>query len=506
MFFGPEYIHCLQRCSENGPLSEQRVRLLEVILPCSQERGGQPGIQLLVNPRAMLAHQLPRNHGCHLPSYSPGPATHAAPSILAKSPRSSHAWCLVSGPCLCQGNPSLPQSCGPLDNYSPVSIRCTVGDDLQKEGDHDRCLQLRLGCSVRGQSGGRLLVDPQVTSAYQLPQNEGCLSGPKDLPASLKRAYHLSPAGQHNGGGLHQPPRRLQVMSPSQDDLTSPALGTERTPLTTSGSCAGQTEPSSGYVVKEQCSSRGMESTSPDGSDDLVSFQQGRVRPLRLRRQLSLPNLFFKAAGCSGPRLAQRPSVCLPSDRPATPGYQANQGNKMLSPPHGPPLEEPSLIPRDDPAAVCSTAVNTTEERSSLASTGQNLAFPARTVEPSCLATRRESSQIPARVTNTIQEARAPSTRHLYALKWSVFSDWCSVHNQDPVSCDVPHMLTLLQKLLDKGCTPSTLKVFVAAITANHSLEAGRTICKIDLFLSSLEALGCWILLILRLCQLGTCP
>ncbi len=230
-----------------------------------------------------------------------------------------------------------------------------------------------------------------------------------------------------------------------------------------------------------------MESTSPDGSDDLVSFQQGRVRPLRLRRQLSLPNLFFKAAGCSGPRLAQRPSVCLPSDRPATPGYQANQGNKMLSPPRGPPLEEPSLVPRDDPAAVCSTPVNTTEERSSLTSTGQNLAFPAGTVEPSCLATRRESSQLPERVTNTIQEARAPSTRHLYALKWSVFSDWCSVHNQDPVSCDVPHMLTLLQKLLDKGCTPSTLKVFVAAIAANHSLEAGRTICKIDLVINFLK-------------------
>ncbi len=96
-----------------------------------------------------------------------------------------------------------------------------------------------------------------------------------------------------------------------------------------------QTEPRSGYFVKEQCSSRGMESKSPDGSDDLVSFRQGRGRPLRLQRQPSLPNLFFKAAGC--PRLAQHPSVCLPSDRPATPGYQANHGNKMLSPPRDPP-------------------------------------------------------------------------------------------------------------------------------------------------------------------------
>ncbi len=130
-----------------------------------------------------------------------------------------------------------------------------------------------------------------------------------------------------------------------------------------------------------------MDSTSPDGSDDLVSFRQGRGGPLHLQRQLSLPNLFLKAGGSSGPRLAQHPSVCLPSDHPATPGYQANQRNKMLSPPRVPLLEDPILVPRDDPAAVCSTMVNTTEERSSLASAWQDLASPAGTMEPSCLAT-----------------------------------------------------------------------------------------------------------------------
>ncbi len=47
--------------------------------------------------------------------------------------------------------------------------------------------------------------------------------------------------------------------------------------------------------------------------------------------------IFFKAVGCTDTRLAQHPSVCLSSDCPATPGYQANQGNKMLSS-HSDPL------------------------------------------------------------------------------------------------------------------------------------------------------------------------
>lgn len=43
------------------------------------------------------------------------------------------------------------------------------------------------------------------------------------------------------------------------------------------------------------------------------------------------------------------------------------------------------------------------------------------------------------------------------------------------------HVLTFLQVLLDKGRTPSTLKVYMAAIAANHSLMAGRTIGRNDL-------------------------
>ncbi len=159
----------------------------------------------------------------------------------------------------------------------------------------------------------------------------------------------------------------------------------------------------------------------------------------------------------------------------------------MLSPPRGPSLEESSLVSGDDPAAVCSTVADTTEQRPSFTSAGHDLASPAGTVEPSCLSAQREPNQLPTRVTNTILEARAPSTRRLYTLKWSVFSDWCSARTQDPTSCDVSHVLTFLQELLDKGHTPSMLKVYVAAIAANHSLEAGRTIGRNDLVIKFLR-------------------
>ncbi len=52
----------------------------------------------------------------------------------------------------------------------------------------------------------------------------------------------------------------------------------------------------------------------------------------------------------------------------------------------------------------------------------------ARVMGPACVAARREPFVLPERVLNTMAEARAPSTRHLYTLKWAIFSTWC----QDP--------------------------------------------------------------------------
>ncbi len=39
---------------------------------------------------------------------------------------------------------------------------------------------------------------------------------------------------------------------------------------------------------------------------------------------------------------------------------------------------------------------------------------------------------LPQEVVNTITSARAPSTRHAYALKWNLFVEWCSSHREDP--------------------------------------------------------------------------
>lgn len=73
---------------------------------------------------------------------------------------------------------------------------------------------------------------------------------------------------------------------------------------------------------------------------------------------------------------------------------------------------------------------------------------------------------LPSSVVQTMQGARAPSTRALYAHRWNAFVRWCEQHDADPLLCLAPEILQFLQDLLEAGRSPSTLRGMVAAIKA----------------------------------------
>ncbi len=97
---------------------------------------------------------------------------------------------------------------------------------------------------------------------------------------------------------------------------------------TESNTCAGKVEPGSRHAISVQCPLGRVDAPPINDSQNLGDLWQGRGRPLRLRRQLSLPNLFFEGQGCVGPRLAQPPPLCFSPDRPDPTGNQSNQGNR----------------------------------------------------------------------------------------------------------------------------------------------------------------------------------
>ncbi len=162
------------------------------------------------------------------------------------------------------------------------------------------------------------------------------------------------------------------------------------------------------------------------------------------------------------------PASCSPT--------QVSQGTTTQADSNSPLLEEPTVDVGVISAAESSLVADPLETRPPLSSERHDMASTAQVMGPACVAARREPFILPERVLNTVVEARAPSTRRLYALKWSIFSAWCQDRDLDPVTSDVSVVLSFLQEMLDKQHSSSTIKVYMAAIAAFHTPIAGQLV------------------------------
>ncbi len=412
-------------------------------------------------------------YGRSIASVTAGPAPHAPPSTLVETTGSTQR--MASRTLTYQGESGLCNSPDPLEEPTVDGEGRGHGVGPHQESCHDRRLQHRLGGAVWRQTDLRPLVEDGERLPHQLLGNASSLSSLPVFPAGPNRTPCADSLRQHVRGVLYKSPGRCLLEAPLYSGRAPSGMGSAQPALAEGSTPAGQTEPRSRYVISEQCPLRGVDAPSAGGSEDL-DLWQGRSRPFRLQRQLSLLNLLFEGQGRVGPRLAQPPPLCIPPDRPASTGRQAYQGTGSQGAIGGPLVEEPTLVVRADSATDSSPLARAPETGSPLSGERNNMAPSTRAVGSLHLAAQWEPTGLPERVLNTISEARAPSTRRLYALKWSVFSTWCLNRGENPSISELAVILSFLQELLDKGRSHSTLKVFVAAIAAFHAPIAGQSV------------------------------
>ncbi len=96
-----------------------------------------------------------------------------------------------------------------------------------------------------------------------------------------------------------------------------------------------------------------MDAPPARGSENLGSLWQSTSRPLCLRRQLSLPNLFYKNHGYPGPRMAQPSVLYFPPSRSATAGTRANQGTTAQADSNSPLWRNQTPLPFWQAMAGC---------------------------------------------------------------------------------------------------------------------------------------------------------
>ncbi len=124
--------------------------------------------------------------------------------------------------------------------------------------------------------------------------------GLSHLSAIPEGKSRLSPFGNYDSGVLHKSPGQSFLEAPLYTSREPLDVGSAQLVLAESSARVRETEPGSRHAISEQCPLRRVEATPTNGSGNTGNLQQARGRPIRLRKQHSLPNLFFKGQGCIG--------------------------------------------------------------------------------------------------------------------------------------------------------------------------------------------------------------
>ncbi len=310
------------------------------------------------------------------------------------------------------------------------------------------------------------------------------------VPATAVGQAHASPHGQHCGGLVYQPAGGYTITPHVTARPPSPPLESHAVQVTACCSHPGAAQLCDRRALTTAHVPRRVATPSRDDPADLESIRGSSGRPVCLPRVLPLPAVLLPDRGPprhrrTGTQLASGlTQVCVsPSEPTRTDTVQA-QGGRGAGPAGCAPLAHPDLVSRTPFPRDSTSLAHSSEEGPPFSGARHHMTPVSRSMEPPCVAPEQDMSDLsglPPAVVETIIQARAPSTRQTYALKWSLFTTWCSSRREDPRRCTIGVVLSFLQERLERRLSPSTLKVYVAAIAAHHDAVDGRSLGKHDL-------------------------
>ncbi|KAI2643795.1 hypothetical protein H4Q32_029973 [Labeo rohita] len=180
-----------------------------------------------------------------------------------------------------------------------------------------------------------------------------------------------------------------------------------------------------------------------------------------LSRQVSTPS--SPPYRCTGTQLGEGPAqVCVSPSEPHCTDSVQSQGGQGTDSLGGPVLAQQNLVLGPGDPGISPSLAHSSEEGPPLSGEGHNLAPAPRSLEPPPMVPGRDQEDfrdLSPSVVNTLLQARAPSTRQLYDLKWRIFENWCSPQGKDPRRCGIESVLSFLQGGLDRHLSASTLKI-----------------------------------------------
>ncbi len=383
----------------------------------------------------------------------------------------------------------LPQDLQAVVRSLVPSGRSAPGAGIQTCCGIHRCLDHRLGSHVQRARSIRGLDGSPTALAYQLPRVASSTPCPEPSQRAPSAQGCSGPYGQHCDRCVYQPARRFALPSHVATRPPPPPLESEASEVPSCHPHPRSVQSGSRRAVSSSTSRR-VETPSPGGSADLGSVRSCSGRPVCISRnhplpRVLLPNRGNAQHGCTGTQLAPGPAqICVPPSEPTSTDTVQDQGGRGAGLVSGSILAQQDLVPGTHAPRDSPSLANSSEEGSAFSETGHPMAPASGPVETPRMVPGWDAevlADLPQEVALTITSARAPSTRRAYTLKWNLFVEWCSSHQEDPRRCSIRAVLSFLQQGLERRLSPSTLKVYVAAISAHHDPVEGKSVGKHNL-------------------------
>ena len=340
------------------------------------------------------------------------------------------------------------------------------------------CLTGRLGGCACWPRGPGCLVQQTVDSTHQCPRAPGDSRCAHAIPPTPSGPSCTCQDRQYSGSSLCQQAGRAGLSPLRAAGPRAVDMGLSEVSLSESHLPARSSEHSGRLVVQGGPSARRVEAPSGGCCADLAPLRDGRGRPVRLQGDNSLPDVLLPwegqpttGDGCSSSPVASRPAVRLSPFHPSPPAAVEDPVRESGGDLGGPELASHAMVLRD----------RTTLERDSLGAPCAERPVAAGTrhlvsslpTGPEAVGMAPDRAEFRALgfsepVIQTLESARAPSTRAAYAFRWGMFTSWCEVHRVHPLVSTAQHILQFLQEQLAQGKSAATLRGMVAAIKASR--------------------------------------
>ncbi|CAJ0948803.1 unnamed protein product [Ranitomeya imitator] len=377
------------------------------------------------------------------------------------------------------------QSCQNIPDMVATAPKPPTGGQLGSNPAKDtniRCQSKGMGSYSRGILFPGHLGPRHQSKLFKLQRTE---SGGRSIKSCI---LHCSGTPcqnifrQYDHGSIPSSSRRHKIQETKNLSLKHFFLGREARPLYFSSSPEGVSQYPGRFPEQKGCTSRGM--VSGPGGLSLPDFQMGdpRGRPFCQQSECQAANLFLpkydrqsSGHGCVLSPVEVQPRLCISSDPIAIKNSTEDPIGTSYGDSNRTNMAREELVQRPVRHGPGRSNMSTSEGKSS--SSGTVAASKPSQIESFSMASEAEilkARGLSDGVIHTLQNSRKPITNAIYAKTWKKFSSWYLPDIPDPFHPNIAKILDFLQKGLELGLRPNTLKVQISALGSYFDQELAK--------------------------------